>query len=199
MEQLSILKAKDLHNPYWEQVQGYHEDWDYMVGKRRRLCKKYAWAIPNPASLDFIAEHTKDTGIIEIGAGNGYWASLLTQLGVLPYTAFDMAPPHRIHNDWMMVGQKYYDVRIGGTEEVVNYPERTLMLCWPPHNTDMAYDALTAYKGNRFVYIGEGEGGCTGTTEFFELLGREWNMVAAHPIAQWDAIHDLIEVYERTA
>lgn len=60
----------------------------YMLA-RDRLVARYSWAIPNAAALRALAAAAP---LIEIGAGNGYWAYLLRQLGV-DILAFDANPP----------------------------------------------------------------------------------------------------------
>ena len=41
--------------------------------RRFEICRKYAWAIPDPGSVAFVAEHIGPKAV-EIGAGAGYWA-----------------------------------------------------------------------------------------------------------------------------
>lgn len=78
------------------------------------------------------------------------------------------------------------------------HPDRTLLLVWPPmHETTV--EALTAYSGERFVYVGEPQGGCTGDEAFFEQLSRDWDLVTMRSIPQWSGINDLMEVYKRRA
>lgn len=71
----------------------------------KQLCvaySKYGHAVPNDAALDFMASTGQP--IVEIGAGNGYVASLLQQKGV-DVTAVDFAPTAS--------NTKYYDMYQG--------------------------------------------------------------------------------------
>lgn len=34
--------------------------------------------------------------------------------------------------------------------------------------------SLKYYRGNRFIYVGEGSGGCTGDGKFHDLLEDRW-------------------------
>lgn len=190
--------AMDVYNPYWHAVRGVCGNdlaTDYQF--RRRYVRTYAWAIPDPATLKFIASHTRDSGIVEMGAGTGYWASLLTQLGVLPYTCFDIAPPGRVNNPFFGVTMTFYPVCTGTPRDVKNYSGYTLFLCWPPHVGDMAVETLHTYTGKKLVYIGEGRNGRTANDAFFDQLDRAWKHTASHPIAQWKGMCDSIEIYER--
>lgn len=219
------LPLSQTDNPYWDTIRaipGSQFEWEYeqryapdamaLFSKQRidrnDLCGKYAWAIPDPASLDFVAEWLKPAAI-EIGAGTGYWAWQLSQLGV-DMIAYDLFPPQHTgqnHYHSPRNGEKngllgvtrevYFDVRAGGELIAAQYPDRTLFLCWPPYDSDMAVNTLNAYQGKRLVFIGEGDGGCTADDAFFEKLGEEWEEVASHRPIQWNYIHDYITVYEQ--
>jgi len=56
-----------------------------------------------------------------------------------------------------------------------------LMLIWPPaegmEGSNMSYDSLKLFKGNKLIYIGEYMGGLTGSEKFIELLNKEWKLV----------------------
>jgi hypothetical protein len=210
-------------NPFWDEIQllfsarpqGSPRGLDYLLDpkmslrsfeQRERCCKKYAWAIPDPASIAFVAQHLYPYAI-EIGAGTGYWAWQLSQCGI-DIKAFDSAPPDKIPNVYFAprfideegpreLVKTWCSVLQGGPEILKEYPDRTLFLCWPPYATDFAYQCLQEYQGHRFVFVGEGEGGCTGDAEFFKLLEKEWEEIAEHPVQQWSGIHDSIYVYQR--
>lgn len=96
-------------------------------------------------------------------------------------------------------GASYHPVIQGGTGAVA-YPEnegRALFLCWPPYDRDMAVETLRAYPGDMLIYIGEGEGGCTGNDDFWQLLAKEWEWGAGGPLHQWWGLHDHLETYRR--
>lgn len=174
--------------------------------KRKDLCKQYAWAIPDDGAIALIAQHCPR--IIEIGAGTGYWASLLAAAGC-DVIAFDEAP---YENRWCE--GRYFDVHQGGAEAVVKgHANRALMLCWPPMS-DLASTALKLYRGKWLIYIGEWSGGCTADDEFFYELGEDeyvysekgssyiehstrWQEVVDYAIPQWDGIHDRLYIYKR--
>jgi len=143
--------------------------------------------------------------VIEIGAGTGYWAWQLSQHGI-DILAYDIAPPDKVPNDFFSprmekpsttLVKTWHPVQQGGLEVLAEHADRTLFLCWPPYATDFAYQCLSAYQGSRLVFIGERDGGCTGNDDFFELLKKQWKVVARHQIVQWDCIRDTITVYER--
>lgn len=201
-----------LVNPYWEEARdalvGDEYDYQFIIKSaeaRERCCRMYAWAIPDPASLAFVARHL-GTRAIELGAGTGYWAWQLSHLGV-DILAYDKFPPDTIPNAYFAPNFKgeepqglvttWYPVQQGEPEVLAEHPDRTLFLCWPPYGGSLAHECLQVYRGDRVIFIGEGCGGCTGDDDFFALLDKEWQEIAAHPIQQWRHIHDGITVYER--
>eukprot|EP00578_Thalassiosira_sp_NH16_P007091 CAMPEP_0181121908 /NCGR_PEP_ID=MMETSP1071-20121207/25007_1 /TAXON_ID=35127 /ORGANISM="Thalassiosira sp., Strain NH16" /LENGTH=527 /DNA_ID=CAMNT_0023206795 /DNA_START=147 /DNA_END=1730 /DNA_ORIENTATION=- len=127
---------------------------------RTSLCTYFAWAVPNDAALDAISNLKRP--ILEIGAGTGYWAWLLTRRNV-NVAAYDLADSH--------AGEKHRFrhsiVRDGGVEQIsrADHAGRTLMLSWPDIVGDEAstdadrgsfgMDALRAYEGGTCVYVGE--------------------------------------------
>jgi hypothetical protein len=167
-------------------------------GARKGMTEKYAWAVPSQEALDEIAKYGP---IIEMGAGTGYWAYLLLQMGVV-IIPFDSHPPYdgededkrnayRHKESWTKVHQ-------GSHEKLAEHPEcHTLFLCWPPYADPMAADCLKAFKGSTLIYIGESAHGCTGDHEFHELLHEEWEEVKWIVLPQFEGSHDCLSVYVR--
>ena len=200
-------------NPFWEDVKHlfackdpFNRDFIDAWGQRDRCCRLYSWAVADPDSIAFVAEHLGSCAI-EIGAGNGYWAWQLSQCGI-DIVAYDVSPPDQTPNLYFApreevpnprtLAKTWYLVQQGNANKLTEQPDRTLLLCWPPYADPMAAQCLKTYQGDRFVYIGEGEGGCTGDAEFFELLEKDWEEIASHGIKQWFGLHDYIIVYQRS-
>jgi len=196
-------------NPYWDEVCGHvHESdlpWERGVKQVNRLLDpeaevldrqpyvgKYSWSIPDPDSVVFVARYA-DGGLIDPMAGTGYWAYLLEQVGV-DILCYDLQPGENAWHDgtrWVSI------VAMDGEESVREHPDRTLLLAWPPYSEDVGTRILSAYKGNRVIFIGEGEGGCTGDCGLHDLLEDEWQAVVQHTPVQWWGMHDHITVFER--
>jgi hypothetical protein len=155
----------------------------------------YGFAVPNQSAIELIARHAP---IVEMGAGTGYWTWLLRQLNV-DVIAYDKQLVVEGGDNQFKFKKPWTEVVQGSTEALVQHPDRALLLCWPDYASPFAEQALRAYSGNTLISIGEGWGGCTGDDGFFELLGKEWELVDEHSIPQWDGIHDSIEVYQRKA
>lgn len=159
---------------------------------RHELVISHSWAIPTEEAIDKIVEHSP-AGVVEIGAGTGYWARLIRARGT-HMQAYD-EKPHA--ND--QAKAKWSPVRFGGPGKAALWPQMTLFLCWPPYNTPMASRCLDAYVGSKFIYVGESGGGCNGDEEFHEILEREWNELEDEYVAipRWPGIRDGLYVYER--
>jgi len=51
------------------------------------------------------------------------------------------------------------------------------MLIWPPYEDSLAYDVITNKKFKYLIYIGEKEGGCVASDEFFNELQTNWKLI----------------------
>lgn len=171
------------HNPYLHE---YADVDAYDFEARKILCHKYAFAIPNDAALTVIASHTP---ILEIGAGSGYWASLLSNIGA-DVVAYD-------DKSWFHKFDSWYPVHRGGPEVICRYPSHTLFLCWPPYENSMAYDCLQHYTGKTLLAITEGSGGCCGDDDFWCEIDQHWKMIQNITIPRYKSIHDCLEVFTR--
>lgn len=147
--------------------------------------KDYAWAIPTLEAVQLIAQYDP---IIEVGAGTGYWAWMLQQLG-LSVECYDNYSSHvRTHGFW-------YRVHRGSWEKA--YSRKNLFLCWPPYDNSFGYRALKCHRGEYVIYIGEGYGGCTGCYNFHDLLSESYRQVNTCKIPQWYGLHDYLSVWKR--
>lgn len=163
-------------------------------GRRKIFIEKYSWAVPSYDAITTIANFVKDDVILEIGSGSGLWASLLRAEGTHIY------PTDKQESCWQHEHGKFCHVeRLTASQAIKKYNEdcNALMMVWPPYNKRMAYYALSAFKGNKVIYIGEGYGGCTGCDKFHQLLAKEWELKQEVNIPQWYDIHDGVYLYDR--
>jgi hypothetical protein len=70
-------------------------------------------------------------------------------------------------------------------------------MAWPGFDTAWPKATLAAYKGDTFLYVGEGAGGCTADHEFHELLEKEFDPTNAINIPQFFGLHDRLEIWKR--
>ena len=178
----------------------------------------YGFAIPSDEALDAIERYSPD-GVVELGAGTGYWASLLHRRGV-DVVAFDLEPPPSPQNAWFAGSRPWHPVHRGDHDRVREHAGRTLLLVWPTKNEIWAAAALDAYReagGQCVVFVGEGPGGRTGDATFHALLGAvssclqceygamaepcicgvepRWRRTATIALPQWPGFADALHVY----
>ena len=118
----------------------YYDIWKIQVGEqqnrwepapmgtyqlRNDLASQYAWAVPTPEALQIIAKYQP---LIEMGAGTGYWAYLLQQIGV-DIEAYDIFP---YSNRWCK--RKWFNIKMG-VPKILRWQsyKKNLFLCWPPY------------------------------------------------------------------
>jgi len=163
---------------------------------RNELIPQYSFAIPDGEALQVIKRYSPN-GVLEIGAGTGYWAKLLTELGA-DVVAYDSREGKYSFGVELIRG-RYHPV-IQGTHMDALQKEnhgRTLLLVWPDYEGSWADEALRLYRGQVVAYVGEGDGGCTADDAFHRRLYQEFEIVDESRIPQWWGIHDRLYIYRR--
>jgi len=228
------------------------------------LRNRYSWAIPSIQALHTV-KHNSPMGLVEIGAGTGYWCKLLSDIGT-DVIAYDERPLHlKKANSYHLTPDKqantkaFIHVHQGGPEKAALHPGRTLLLCWPPQERSgfddeakskpiaakqsnapandhsskstitiaqsraqkmesagddsdekgsrntMALDALSYYKGDTVIYVGEWEGQTTRGCKYGENAGELFQKVlkssfqleASVEIPRWPCACDNLQVWKR--
>lgn len=191
---MTSTQTQKLLNCYLQEFKNKGEDtWKITSSTRQELVRKYSWAVPNDEAIELLVSLSP---VIEVGAGTGYWASLVKTAGG-EIVALDK-DPHKndwVEGNWTRVDKftSYYQLR------KKDYDNHTLFLCWPPYADSMAFDCLKKYKGNQLVYVGEYSGGCCADDDFFNLLDEEWEEVTSIDIPQFSGMHDSLTHYIRKA
>lgn len=142
-----VIETKN-NTPNWDNffsnISSIPGDWDALEKRLQPLRQKYAWAVPDQRALNILKEFSP---LIEIGAGNGYWARLLLDMGV-NIIAYDVK--HNL-NSWT-------DVKLGGPEVLLDESivvNRTLFLCYPDEDESIAIRCLENYNGEYIIHVGE--------------------------------------------
>jgi hypothetical protein len=142
---------------------------------RNFACFCYAFAVPNEQALSAIGRFAP---VIEIGAGTGYWASLLRARGV-DVIALDIDPPSSTRpNEYHGHCGTHTKVERGNPASLtkIGTSEHSLFLCYPPPDSSMAFDALNAFRGSTVIHVGEFNGD-TGTAAFHSRLERDFVLI----------------------
>ncbi len=186
----------ELINPYGVEVNvcsgGDINKQVFLLTDRRKLIAKYSWAIPDREAIELIVKYSP---LVEVGAGNGYWAYLISQLGG-EIICFDKYPG-KIHQSEEYFEQMWYPVSGEDENIVTEFSDRSLFLCWAPYNDDMAVNCLRNYSGNTVVYVGEGVDGCCANDAFFELLTEKFTLCDGAEIPSYLGINDKLFVFQR--
>jgi len=184
---------------------------------RTGLCAYISWAVPNAAALSALSALGP---VVELGAGTGYWATLLQSRGV-DIAAFDAADSHEGHG-WRF---RAPIVRDGGPE-VLTQPEhahRALLLCWPDIvGDDAAGDAdrggfgaecLSKFRGSWVAHVGElgpgvvsaqkgwgnpfPPGGSSSSAALQRALASDWEMEKRIALPCWPPYSDALTIWRR--
>lgn len=191
------MDAKKIRNPYYDEFLVARNDpdaisWDFQYG----FTHKYAWAVPTPKALNTVAEFCPN-GIVELGAGTGYWASLLRAMGV-DVLAFDASPVQNNNNRHHRNAKPWTPIRRGFSTEAARHSDRVLMLSWPPKAPrPLSHRALAHYTGDKLVYVGQPKGGVTATPEFHDMLETDWELVLKMRLPNWKHIYNALYLYRR--
>jgi len=199
------VNDRSIRNPYLDEISGIISDLkknncadisQELLNFRTGLVSKYAYSIPTYRILKIISEFSP---ILEIGAGSGYWAYLLSGMGA-EVTAFDVRPPddsspHMVNSGNYWFEDTWHDVSQGDETLASFYPEHTLMLCWPPMFSEMASDSLDNYLnagGKKVIYLGNPES--SGDPGFYQKL-ETLNTVTIERKESWYAVSEWLKIY----
>lgn len=211
-------------NPYWEIIRqlpldnmpppwhqrpepmlhwfggGYLGGGDWVDGEtkffadRFDMCGTYSWSICSPGDITWLKEILAGRGVVEAGAGGGYWAWQMEQAGI-SIAAYEPNEPGPGNG----YARRTWTTILPGDHSVPGrHPDRALFLCWPSYADGWAAQALACYTGDLLIYAGEGEGGCTADDSFFQLLDAGWEEISDSPahISYW-GIRDYLTAYRR--
>ena len=177
---------------YW--TRDFSKEW----GKRRKFTKEYGWSVPSEMAVKKIKQFIGGKKVLEVGSGFGLWAKLLQQHGVhmTPTDSFESHGTEDVVKDPHRSFTKVEN--IPGEQAVKKHSDSSvLFMSWPPYNCPLAADVLGNFKGDKLIYVGEGNGGCTGDDNFHAMLENNFILVEEVTIPQWVGLHDSVYLYTR--
>ena len=160
---------------------------------RKKLVRQYAWATPTEAAMRTVLTYGP---VVEMGAGTGYWAWLMGKLGgdVAAYDKFAEGKVLGV-NPWNSGKGPWTGVRHGTPSCLRDHPGRTLFLCWPPGESDMASRCLKYWDGNVLAYAGDRN--VTAEEGFLARLADQFELLRLLPLPSWPGIRDRLEIWKR--
>lgn len=144
------------------------------------------------ALADWIGQRT----VLEVMAGAGWLAKALRQHGI-DIVATDDNSWHNLGNDDVHFRFDLTPVspieRLDAQAAITKYADRDILLVsWPPMEEAIA-DACTLWGvGKPIVFIGEGDGGCTASENFFAHFCHDESLI--FPMLAWPMVHDFVQV-----
>ena len=173
-----------------------------LYGLLRQFKQNISWHVPTPGLIDLLVENSP---VIGVCSGLGYTESLARDAGC-DIIATDI-DPKRMSGYRPKTGARQFMkiVKQDAVAAVMEYPDRTVFLGWPPYESTgqgesgIAYDVAVAMEvGQTIIYIGEGYGGCTGDDFFHHALDTYFDEIQISAnVAQFFSIHDHAMMYQK--
>jgi len=167
----------------------------WQAAVRDRVAAWTAFACPNAAAVAALATFAPAAGVLELGAGTGYWAAFLRRRG-LAVVAADIKPPGRrgkganeYHGSLPAWGVVQAGDAVGMARS--HGRGRLLLLCYaPPPAPGRPCVALAAVRafasagGTRLALVGEFRGD-TASAAFEQELAQGWELVKTVPLPNY--------------
>ena len=186
-EQLAIPGATPTRAEQWLMANRDPLHLDAVLQERHWA--KFGFGILNRATVELVRQYSP---LLEVGCGLGYWAFELREAGA-EIAATDPCPGTRWEGaeTWTEVE------RLTAQQALERYPERNMLVVWPDRTGDWAAQAFREFRGELVLYVGEEQGGCTGTREMFAEIERNYRTVLEHPVPRWAGTEDRLTVLRR--
>jgi len=195
------------YNPYLKKMSqlitvNNHLDDDQLISllmsKRNDFVADFSFTIPYYEVLRKVASHSP---IVELGAGSGYWARCLAEMGA-EVLAYDSFPPGE-HSPWEWqegnpwFDDSWYGIIRGDETAAASHPDRALFMAWPMPQSPMAYNSLINYMnsgGQTIIYIGDPHPASSGDEHFYELLYKQ-REIETLDLYSWPGIKEKLLIY----
>ena len=232
---LHALRGPSLDQPRTRKVPGYlrgeplarHVVWrgyDHFLNLvANPIRHSFSFATPSEEALSVLLSHSP---LLELGAGTGYWATLLRARGADVLAVDKHAPStENLANPFHSALVPGSLMEVGdGVAAAAAHPERTLLLMFPfkhmPGAVAWDAEALAAYTGETVIHVGalvwrqpgleraaceltsddvyfDAESGDTTSRRFQEALREKWTLVRTVPLPRFPFQADTLTVWKR--
>jgi hypothetical protein len=172
-----------------------------------------SWAVPTREAIDAIKSFLDKDNVLSIGSGLGLWEKLLFEQGV-DITASDVnianSVPPSIFVDKSkltapvvskMPQDRYWNMdhksAISKFMSLYYDNPMSLFMCWPSYMSNHAYESVDLLGPEKVVYVGEGKSWSCANDNFFDILGKKYDLIQIIEIPQWYGIYDTVCLYKR--
>ena len=156
---------------------------------RNQFINQFGFAVLDSGAVELIKSYGP---ILEVGAGLGYWTHELKQAGI-DIVATDPDTRSR----WPGITPWTRVEKLNALDAISKYPGRNLLTSWPDRDAPWAAEALMKFQGDRVIYVGENDSGCTGTPEMFIILRFRFQQEKCYEIPTFHSMSDRLEVWRR--
>lgn len=136
----------------------------------------YSKAVPTEELLTFIAGQTKDGPVLELFAETGVWAFLLNAIYEIQVIPTDEKP-----STIMQYGRVELMKPLDAIDAFSDC--KTLLMSWPPSNTEEDHDAVVRFRGDKIIFMGV-PGKC-GSPKLQALLSQNYVIIESVPMRPW--------------
>lgn len=174
--------------------------------RRQFFTQELSWSIPSQTAIHQIVSFTQSQTILEVGAGKGLWAALIQKSGgdVVPttpwYRARTQTDGRRSYRSQSRTAFTQVE-RLEAIKAVHAHPEcTTLMMCWPSMDTPPPQQVLHAFRGDKFIFIGEKHLDTEpigNELTFRQQLAQDWTLTKTCRIPNWPGVYDAVYCYTR--
>ena len=195
---MDALESGEPAAPYADLEKGWNHNG--QIAMRQELQRRRAYATLSKETLDCMLKHTEKRRIVDIGAGAGHLARVLT--GNRRETIAIDAGESRGY-----VKKIGVNVIAGDGPQWMRHNANdndAVLISWPPTECGdidgMAQRTLNGLKPEQLLlFIGEDEGGCTGSVAFHKTMKKRRSKIASAavaPLIGW-GVHDRLSVWRQ--
>ena len=142
------------------------------------------WGIVDKQTATKLASIIGQRSVLEVMAGVGWLAKALSEQGVNIKATDNLSWQER-HNHTKI--HRVYRMRAETAVKKHGHKYDILLVSWPPHGNEDFVKAAELWGPNKdIIFIGEGEGGCTGSDKFWWHFKIKKTLRIPH----WPGIHD---------
>lgn len=155
----------------------------------------FSWAVPTLPVISSIASFVEGNGMVEIGAGSGYWSKLVSLLGA-DVTAVDSFAEAKGPDGKMK--PLFFPVTEADGDEYIKSGRagrKALFFCWPRGDFS-ASKGFPGYAGSKVIWVGE-EDGCTANISSALTETGDWEIVSELYMPRWKCMNDVCHLLQR--